>query len=158
MNNLRKTAVMLFIGVFITSMLFVPITPFASVDSQVAAPTDYEQEFVEKWAQKVQEDIELERIDPVITSYMETGVLDEKVVTTRDGATKLLLYLSPTMDTSALDAIANVFWKIDLKVATVASVAVDSKTSLKKLVDMTDIQYIGADYYLDPEPMVNLAD
>jgi hypothetical protein len=158
MNNLRKTAVMLFIGVFITSMLFVPITPYASVDSQVAAPTDYEQDFVEKWAERILDEPVLEKIDPVITSYIETGVLDDRVDTTRDGATKLLVYLPPTFEDSALDGVADVMWKIDLKLVKVASIAVDSMAAMKQLVAMDDIQYIQADYFLEPEPNVNLAE
>jgi len=149
---------MLFIGVFITSALFVPITPFASVDSQVAAPTNYEQDFVEKWAQRILDEPVLEKVDPVITSYIETGVLDPSVDTTRDGSTKLLLYLPPTFDDAALDGVANVIWKVDFKLVKVASISVSSIAAMKQLVAMDDIQYIQADYFLEPEPNVDLAE
>ncbi|MHA2145977.1 MAG: hypothetical protein ACXAB0_11045 [Candidatus Thorarchaeota archaeon] len=157
MNNLRKTAVLLFVGVFITSIMFVPFAPMATVESQVAAPTDYEQEFVEKWAERIQDDLSLEKVDPVITSYIETGVLDENVVTTRAGATKLLLYYSPAFDTAALANVAKVRWQIDLKLVKVASIEVDSIAGLKQLTGM-DVEYIQADYFLEPEPSVNLAE
>ncbi|MFW9815846.1 MAG: S8 family serine peptidase, partial [Candidatus Thorarchaeota archaeon] len=158
MNNLRKTAVMLLIGVFITSALFVPITPFASVNSQVAAPTNYEQDFVEKWAQRILDEPVLEKVDPVITSYIETGILDSSVDTTRDGSTKLLVYLPPSFDDAALDSVANVMWKVDFKLVKVASISVSSIAAMKQLVAMDDIQYIQADYFLEPEPSMNLAE
>ena len=153
MNNLRKTAVLLFIGVFMISMALVPFTPMANVESQVAAPTNYERDFVEKWAERLENEMPSEKMDPVLASYMETGTLDENVATTRRGDTKLLVYLEPTFDASALASIAKVRWKFDAKLLTVASVEISSTSALKQLEAMDGIQYVQADMLLKPEPV-----
>ncbi len=158
MNNLRKTAVLLLCGVFVISMALVPFAPLANVDSQVAAPTDYQKEFIQKWAQRLQENFPVEKVDPIITSYIETGVLDDSVVTTTSGDTKLLLYLTPSFDASVLADVAKVRWQIDLKLLRVASVDVSSISALKKLTSFDGIQYIQADYIRAPEPATDLAD
>ena len=157
MNNLRKTAVLLLCGVFIISITLVPFTPRANVDSQVAAPTDYQREFIQKWAQRLQDDVPENKVDPVIQSYIDTGILDDSVSTTRSGATKLLLYLPPLFDIAAISSIAKVRWQIDLKLLRVASVDVSSIGAIKQLTAVDGIQYIQADYYLEPEPSVDLA-
>ncbi|MFW9963006.1 MAG: S8 family serine peptidase, partial [Candidatus Sifarchaeia archaeon] len=153
MNNLRKTVVLLFIGVLAISMALVPFTPFANNDSQVAAPTDYQRDFVEKWADRLENDFMAERVDPILVSYMETGVLDGKVVTTRSGDTKLLLYIEPAFDINALAGIAKVRWQIDLKLTRVASVEISSIAALKQLDAMGGVRYIQADVFLEREPV-----
>ncbi|MGY5880135.1 MAG: S8 family serine peptidase [Candidatus Thorarchaeota archaeon] len=150
MNNPRKFTVILLIGVMIFSMLMLPFTPNASVDSDVSqALPETEQEFVEKWADRVENDMVGEKMDPMLVSYMDTGVVDEEVRTMTDGSVKLLLYMAPGFDTNALNNIADVNWQIDLVVSRVASVSVDSVLALKQLEAMDGIAYVQADRFID---------
>ncbi|MGY5863037.1 MAG: S8 family serine peptidase [Candidatus Thorarchaeota archaeon] len=149
MINLRKFAVLLFIGVFTISMVMIPFTPMAA-DSQVAAPVNYEEALVEKYADILENDLP-EKMDPILVSYMETGVLDVDAITTRVGDIKILLYVDPTFDTSALYDIAKVRWQMDLKVARVASIDVSSISALKQLEAMDGINYVMADRLIDRE-------
>jgi hypothetical protein len=151
MNNLRKTTVLLFVGVFLISMVLVPFTPRAAVDSQVAAPISYEDALVEKYADLLENDLLSEKVDPILVSYMETGVLDESVVTTRSGDIKILLFVEPTFDTSALADIAEVQWQIDLKLTRVVSIRIGSVVGVKQLEAMGGIKYVMADRFIDRE-------
>jgi len=152
MINLRKTMVLFAIGVMTISLVLVPFAPMTKVDSQVAAPTDYEREFAERWASRLQQNPVTERVDPLLVSYMETGALDEKMVTTRSGDVKLLLYLEPAFDTDTLAGIAKVRWQIDFKLMRIASVEVSSVKELRQLKALNGITYLQADIFIDPEP------
>lgn len=150
MNNLRKSTVMLFIGVMVFSMLLIPFTPIASVDSQVSqALPETQDEFIQKWADRVENEMVGDKMDPILTSYMDTGVMDESMVTTSSGDVKLLLYVSPSFDIGSIASFAKVRWQIDLVVSRVASVQVSSITALRQLDAMEGINYIQADRYLD---------
>ncbi|TFH07616.1 MAG: hypothetical protein E4H14_08110, partial [Candidatus Thorarchaeota archaeon] len=150
MNNLRKSTVMLFIGVFVISMLMVPFMPIASVDSPVSqALPQAEQEFIQKWADRVENDMVGEKMDPMLVSYMETGVIDESMYRNLDGSIKLLLYVAPGFDSYALNNIADINWQIDLVVSRVASVSVNSIVALRQLEAMDGIAYVQADRFID---------
>ncbi|MHA2153236.1 MAG: hypothetical protein ACXAAQ_14770, partial [Candidatus Thorarchaeota archaeon] len=151
MNNLRKTAVLLFVGVFTISLIMVPFTPMATLDSQVAAPTNYEDALVEKYSDILDNDLLSEKVDPMLVSYMETGVLDESVVTTRKGDIKILLFVESSFESSSLANIAKVTWQMDLKLARVASVEVSSVAGIKQLEAMPGIKYVMADRFIDRE-------
>ncbi|MHA1950523.1 MAG: S8 family serine peptidase, partial [Candidatus Thorarchaeota archaeon] len=151
MNNLRKTAVLLFVGVFTISLIMVPFTPMATLDSQVAAPTNYEDALVEKYSDILENDLLSEKMDPMLVSYMDTGVLDQSVVTTREGDIKILLFVEPTFESSSLANIAKVTWQMDLKLARVASVEVSSVAGIKQLEAMAGIKYVMADRFIDRE-------
>jgi hypothetical protein len=72
MNNLRKTIVLLFIGVMVISAVLVPFTPIAKVDSQVAqAPINNKELFEQKWAKILNDGFKTERMDSVLASYMD---------------------------------------------------------------------------------------
>ncbi|RLI56730.1 MAG: hypothetical protein DRP09_05135, partial [Candidatus Thorarchaeota archaeon] len=158
MNNLRKTAVLFLIGVMTLSMVLVPFTPVANVDSSQVAPPDYKQEIVQRWADRIRDNPDVEKVDPILTSYLQTGVLDDKVVTTANGDIKLLLYLDPAFDINALDGIANVRWQIDLKLSRVASVDVSSDSALKAIQAMDGIMYVQADVYRETQPARELTE
>ena len=151
MNNLRKIAVLLFIGVFTISMVVVPFAPKAAVDSQVAAPINYKNALVEKYRDILDNDLISEKMDPILASYMETGTLDGRVVTMTDGDIKILLFVKPTFDVSTLADIAGVQWQTDLNLIRVVSINVNSVGALKQLEAMDDIRYILADCLLDRE-------
>ncbi|GAH17277.1 unnamed protein product, partial [marine sediment metagenome] len=139
-------------GVMVFSLLMIPFTPIASVDSQVAqALPETQQEFVQKWADRVENDMVGEKMDPILISYMETGVVDESISTKADGSVKLLLYVVPDFDIYALNNIADVSWQIDLVVSRVLAVSVDSIGALKQLEAMDGIKFIQADRYIDRE-------
>ena len=69
MNNLRKSTIMLCMGVMVFSLLMIPFTPIASVDSQVSqALPDTQREFVEKWADRVENEMVGEKMDSMLVS------------------------------------------------------------------------------------------
>jgi len=142
--------VMLFIGVFVISMLMVPFAPTATVDSSVSqALPDAKQEFIQKWADRVENDMVGEKMDPMLVSYMESGVLDESVRQMADGRVKLLLYLAPDFDSNLLYSLTDVNWQMDLVVSRVASVSVDSIVALRQLQATEGINYVQADRLID---------
>ncbi|MBE0526130.1 MAG: hypothetical protein IH631_04260, partial [Candidatus Thorarchaeota archaeon] len=152
MNNLRKSTVILLMGVMVFSMLMIPFTPFASVDSQVSqALPETEREFIQKWADRVGNEMVGEKMDSLLISYMETGALDESICTNTDGSVKLLLYVGPEFNIATLNNIAEVKWQIDLVVSRVASVSVNSIGALRQLEAMDGINFVQADRYIDRE-------
>ena len=149
MNNLRKSAVMLLVSVFVVSMLLVPFVPMTS-DSQVAqALPETEQEFIEKWADRVENEMVGEKMDPLLVSYMDTGVVDEVLYLKSNGDIKLLLYLDAGFDDSLLYRLADVNWQMDFVVSRVASVSVSSIAELKQIEATDGIRYVQADRFID---------
>ena len=152
MNNLRKIAVLLLVGLFTMSMVMAPFAPKPAVDSQVAPPTNYKDVLVEKYQDILDNNLMSEKIDPILASYMETGTLDASVVTRTNGDVKLLLFVKPTFDVSTIADIAKVRWQMDLKLFRVASIDVNSIGALKQLEATDGIQYILADRIIPREP------
>ena len=148
MNNLKKITVMFCIGVFVVSLAMTPFMPTAA-DQVAQALPDVEQEFIEKWADRVENDMVGEKMDSMLVSYMETGVLDSEVRTMTDGRVKLLLYLDPGFSNNLLYSIADVNWQIDFVVSRVASVSVDSVAALKRIEATAGIKYVQADRFID---------
>ncbi|MGV9170240.1 MAG: hypothetical protein ACOC38_09910, partial [Promethearchaeia archaeon] len=150
MNNLRKIAVMLLIGVMTLGMFgVVPHRPMAQ--SQVATPDNSSpdvstpQTVMDNWEEYLDESRLDGVLDSVLASYKETGVAPDKVATNADGDVGVLVVVNDGADLAALENLVQVNWKADFKVATVVSAYVDSADALTELESFEGVASVFAD-------------
>jgi len=132
------------------SMLFTPVGFTTTNQTEITdnVPSTQE-EFVEKYAERLLDDVPAaELMDPALREFMESGYLAEDIVTTNDNSIKIVLFLSPTADYTAVKQVVDVNWRMDLKAMQVISTSVDSALDLKKLEAIDGVNYISADTYL----------
>ncbi|MGM0686932.1 MAG: hypothetical protein ACQET3_08200, partial [Promethearchaeati archaeon] len=119
MNNLRKIAVMLLIGVMTLGMFgVVPHRPMAQ--SQVATPDNSSpdvstpQTVMDNWEEYLDESRLDGVLDSVLASYKETGVAPDKVATNADGDVGVLVVVNDGADLAALENLVQVSFPVDL--------------------------------------------
>ena len=91
----------------------------------------------------------MERIDPLLSKYIEYGEIDDKLALSPEGEVQVILYIEPELKISALRAYADVKWTFDAKLLKVVHAQVHSSKDLGLLTELPGVRYVGADCLLD---------
>ena len=123
----KRNAVTFLIFILALNIVLVPFTPLVEVTSKtstqrMATPDDVKYD-LEKYLNNRNHDGPL---DSVLAAYKETGVVPNNVATNNDGAMGVLLTIGNEYDTTSLDDIIDINWKVDFGTATIVSAYIDS--------------------------------
>ncbi|TFF96847.1 hypothetical protein EU546_00500, partial [Candidatus Thorarchaeota archaeon] len=153
MNKKRTVAVLLFLAALSMSMLMAPVGPMANAES--ASPptlTPEVQDQVDEWYKTLEQPGYRATVDNVLAEWSNGGVLNDKVVTSPDGAVSALVFMAPWVEMTAVRDVVNVEWSVNLRAMRTALVNVPNVDALEALRAVDGVGAIQADQYRFDRP------
>lgn len=155
MNNLRNVAAMALLVAMLVGMTAVaPATPVAKASTQVVPTSSLTESVLQDWVNYLDEARPQSKLDSLLTSYKDTGIIPSDVAVGAGGKPSVLIAISKGADIDGLKSIVDVKWMMDFKVAIVVSAYVD-RANLDRLQNYKGVAGVLSDrLYTDRKSVV----
>ncbi|NOR38612.1 MAG: S8 family serine peptidase, partial [Candidatus Thorarchaeota archaeon] len=153
----RKVSVLFLVFVLSLSMVFASLSynNTAAAEPIGLTPTSApNEEMVQNIANRLDRVLDSgDKLDPMLRTFVVTGDLDSKVVTTSKGDISVMLYVNPSMKMADLHAVSKVKWTMNLKLFKIVWASVSDAASLRTLEALESVRYIEADAVIQHDPV-----